>query len=302
MASREQPKVFGVLGDPVDHSLSPAMHNAAFTVTGLPHLYLRFRVPPHELKAAVGEARTLRFGGLNLTVPLKEAVLPLVDALTPEAMRIGAANTLVFRDGGRRVIGDNTDGRGFLDAVRGRVRLRGATAVLVGAGGSARAVGTALAAAGLGRLVIANRTPTRAEALADRLAQQGMPLPATVPLAALADGTALEGAALVVNTTPLGLAGDRLRIRYTASPRDCLFVDLVYAPRPTAFVAGAARGGRAALDGSSMLLHQGALAFEAWTGRRAPRGAMARALAAAGLRLTRPRTASTVVARRPPTS
>jgi shikimate dehydrogenase len=200
------------------------------------------------------------------------------------------------------VIGDNTDGRGFVEAVRDRVRLRGATAVLVGAGGSARAVGTALVAAGVGRLVIANRTQTRAAALADRLAAQGMPLPATVPLAALADGTALEGAALVVNTTPLGLAGGGLRMRFAASPRHCLFVDLVYAARPTPFVAEATRAGRAALDGSAMLLHQGALAFEAWTGRRAPRAAMARALAAAGLPLTRPRATSSVAARRPPTS
>jgi shikimate dehydrogenase len=278
------------------------MHNAAFAATGLPHLYLRFRVPTRELRAAVREARALRFGGLNLTVPLKEAVLPFVDGLTPEAMRIGAANTLVFRDDGRHVIGDNTDGRGFVEAVRARVRLRGATAVLVGAGGSARAVGTALAAAGVGRLRIANRTQARAEALADRLAAQGMPLPATVPLAALADGTALEGAALVINTTPLGLAGGGLRMRVAASPRRCLFVDLVYAARPTPFVAEATRAGRAALDGSAMLLHQGALAFEAWTGRRAPRAVMARALAAAGLPLTRPRATSTVTARRPPTS
>ena len=286
----------------MDHSLSPVMHNAAFAAAGLPHLYLRFRVPPRELRAAVREARALRFGGLNLTVPLKEAVLPFVDGLTPEAIRIGAANTLVFRDGGRHVIGDNTDGRGFVEAVRDRVRLRGATAVLVGAGGSARAVGTALVAAGVGRLVIANRTQARATALADRLVAQGMPLPATLPLAALADGTALEGAALVVNTTPLGLAGGGLRMRFAASPRRCLFVDLVYAARPTPFVAEATRAGRAALDGSTMLLHQGALAFEAWTGRRAPRAAMARALAGAGLPLTRPRATSSVAARRPPTS
>lgn len=301
MASREQPRVFGVLGDPVDHSLSPVMQNAAFAASGLPHLYLRYRVPPAALKAAVAEARSLRLGGLNLTVPLKEAVLPFLDDLTDEAKRIGAANTLLFRQGGRVVVGDNTDGRGFAMALRGRVRLAGATVVLVGAGGAARAVGTAIAAARPRRLLVVNRTRVRAERLAERLAHLGAPVE-TAPLAALADGHALEGAALVVNTTPVGLAGHRLAVRYDASPRGCLFVDLVYAARPTPFLLGAAGAGRAGLDGSSMLLHQGALAFEAWTGRRAPRAAMARALVAAGLPLTRLRAASSVARRRPPTS
>src|SRR5205823_1732692 len=137
-----QARLFGVLGDPVDHSLSPAMHNAAFAAAGLPHVYLRYRVPAALLPAAVREAKALRMGGLNLTVPLKEAVLPLLDAVTREAERIGAVNTILFAAGGRTV-GDNTDGRGFLAALRGRVRLRGARALIIGAGGSARAVGAA---------------------------------------------------------------------------------------------------------------------------------------------------------------
>src|SRR5213083_2442996 len=143
VATWNQARLFGVLGDPVDHSLSPAMHNAAFAAAGLPHVYLRYRVPATRLPAAVREAKALRMGGLNLTVPLKEAVLPLLDAVTREAERIGAVNTVLFTPGGGTV-GDNTDGRGFLAALRGRVRLRGARALIIGAGGSARAVGAAL--------------------------------------------------------------------------------------------------------------------------------------------------------------
>ena len=283
MTRGEEARLFGVLGDPVDHSLSPAMQNAAFAAAGLPHLYLRFRVPAVALPAAVRDARALRMGGLNLTVPLKEAILPLLDAVTPEAERMGAVNTVLFTPDG--LVGDNTDGRGFLAALGGHVRVRGARVVLVGAGGSARAVGAALAGAGAARIVIANRRVARGEALADRLARPGGPETAAVPLDALARGTILEDATLVVNATSLGLGAPRLGVRCGAAPDNCLFVDLVYGPRPTPFLAAAARAGRPTLDGGPMLLHQGALAFESWTGCRAPRAAMARALRAAGLSL-----------------
>ncbi len=299
MVRSEQARLFGVLGDPVEHSCSPAMHNAAFAAARLPHLYLRYRVPVSALPAALAEARTLAMGGLNLTVPLKEAALPLVDTLTPEAARIGAVNTVVFRRDGS-MLGDNTDGRGFLAAIRGRTHLRGGTAVVVGAGGSARAVAVALQRGGILRLVIANRTPARAVALADRLVRLGVRQVAPVGLATLVRGDALRDAAVVVNTTPLGLAGAQLAIRYTAAPRGCLFVDLVYGPRQTPFLAAAARAGYGTLDGSAMLLHQGAFAFEAWTGRRAPRTAMAQALRAAGLPLTGLTPAATFQGPRPP--
>jgi shikimate dehydrogenase len=280
-----QPRLFGVLGDPVDHSLSPAMHNAGFAACGLPHLYLRWRVSPGELRQALGEARRLDVGGLNLTVPLKEAALPLLDGLTAEAKRIAAVNTIVLRRG--RLIGDNTDARGFARSLRGRVRLRGARAVLIGAGGSARAVAAGLVAAGCREIVVANRTQTRAEALVAWLHEMGAPSSSVVPLEALRRGAALEGAALVVNTTPVGLAGQSVAANIGATPRLCLVVDLVYGPKPSPFLGEAARVGRPVLDGASMLLHQGALAFEAWSERRAPLAAMALALRSAGLALPR---------------
>ncbi len=295
MRRGDRPGLFGVLGDPVAHSLSPAMHNAAFAATRLPCLYLRYRVPANELPAALADARALAMRGLNLTVPLKEAVLPLLDAVSAEAERIGAVNTIVFRDG--RLLGENTDGRGFLAALRGRVRLRGAHALVIGAGGSARAVVAALESAGIARLTIVNRTVDRAEALAARVAGTGVD---AGPLGWLREPRRLADAALVVNTTSTGLHGTPIAVRHAATPRDCLFVDLVYGVRPTPFLAAAARRGRPTRDGARMLLHQSAIALTAWTGRRAPLAAMARALRAAGLTLTRrAATPSVRSARRP---
>jgi shikimate dehydrogenase len=278
------PRLFGVLGDPVDHSLSPAMHNAAFAALALPHLYLRWRVSRAELPAAIREARQLGVAGVNLTVPLKETVLPLLDEITPEARRIGAVNTIAFR--GRRLLGDNTDARGFGRSLRGRVRLGAGRAVLIGAGGSARAVAASLVDAGWREVVVANRTPGRGEALAAWLRRAGA-VARAVALDALRDGAALDGAQLVVNTTPVGLAGRTLAVRFDAAQFRCLFVDLVYGPAPSPFLVAAAKARRRTLDGAAMLLHQGALAFEWWTGRRAPFPAMVLALRSAGLALPR---------------
>ena len=281
-------RLFGVLGDPVDHSLSPAMHNAAFAACDLPYLYLRFRVPSQALPEALCEARKLDMGGLNLTVPLKEVALPLLDEVSPEARRIGAVNTIVIDHG--RLYGDNTDARGFLQALDAIVQLDQAHVVIVGAGGSARAVGTALATAGCTHVTIANRTLSRATELARTLDELGGLQVTVTTLDALEDGIGLIDARLVVNTTSTGLGAEPIAVRHSATPQDCVFMDLVYGAQPTPFLRAAARGRRRTIDGSTMLLHQGALAFEAWTGRPAPLDAMRRALADAGLPvLDRPR-------------
>ncbi len=277
---RADGRLFGVLGDPVDHSLSPAMHNAAFAATDLPYLYLRFRVPPDALAEALREARRLDVGGLNLTLPLKQAALGLVDDATPEARRIGAVNTVVFENG--RLRGDNTDARGFLRALEGRIRLDGAHAVLIGAGGSARAVGTALATR-CSHVTIANRTIGRAAELARALEALGPVRTTVASLDALEDGVGLSDVRLVVNTTSTGLGAEPIPVRHGATPHECLFMDVVYGAQPTPFLRAAARARRRTLDGSDMLLHQGALAFETWTGRPAPLDVMRRALASAGL-------------------
>jgi len=278
------------------------MHQAAYTARRMPHVYLRHPVRPDELAAAFDDARRLRMGGLNLTVPLKETALPLLDALTPMAKRIGAVNTVIPRAGGR-LVGDNTDGLGFVRSLGGLARIRGDRVVVIGAGGSARAVGVALTDAGVARLTLVNRTQSRADALAALLAQAGA---ATVRVAAfdtLETGEILDDADMVVNTTSAGLQGAALRLRWRAAPRATLFVDLLYGATPTPFVTAARRAGRRAVDGSGMLLHQGALAFERWLGVRAPLAAMRDALAVHGLTaLTRLGTTSSVRARRPRTS
>jgi shikimate dehydrogenase len=262
------------------------MMRAAFAARRLPHVYLRFPVAPDALRSALREAARLGAGGLNLTVPLKEVAVPLVNDLTAEARTAGAVNTILFC--GARMTGHNTDGTGFLRSLRGRVRLRDARVVVLGAGGSARAVGSALAGSGCAHLTFLNRTPARAEALAERLRRTDGPSIAARPLERAAVSAALEDAQLVVNTTSAGLGSERLPVHAGHAPRTCLFVDLVYGRRPTTFLRGAAQARRPTMDGAGMLLHQGALAFEAWTGRRAPITAMRSALQAAGLALPRP--------------
>ena len=259
-------RVVGIIGDPVAHSRSPAMHNAAFAALGLDWVYVPLPVRDADVGAAVAAVRALSLAGINVTVPHKEAVLPHLDTLTPLARRVGAVNTIINRDG--RLIGDNTDVHGFAMTLRQqRLRLRGRTALVIGAGGAARAVLAAVSDAGVSRIIIANRTAARAATLARRV--RG-PRRQVVSLAALADPAVLADVALVVNTTSLGLhAGDFPKIAAAATPISCLFVDLLYG-RDTAFLRMARSARRRACDGGEMLLHQGARAFTLWTGRRAP--------------------------------
>jgi shikimate dehydrogenase len=260
------------------------MHNAAFAARGLPHVYLRYPVATPDLGRAFAEARRLGMGGINLTVPLKEAAVPLMDRLTPEATRMQAVNTVSFRRG--HLLGDNTDGRGFLAALAPRVRIDRASVLILGAGGSARAIATTLVDAGCPRLTIANRTLERAQRLARDLADAATVVRA-LPLTDATDS--LDGdTAVVVNTTSAALGSASVPLDATRSGPGCLFVDLSYGTHGTPFLAAARRAGRATLDGGLMLLHQGALAFTIWTKRPAPLGAMATALRTAGLALPMP--------------
>jgi shikimate dehydrogenase len=202
--------------------------------------------------------------------------VPLLDALTLRAERVGAVNTIVNRDG--RLLGDNTDVAGFLRPLRDAgIRLRNRTAVVIGAGGAARSALFGLAGTGVGRVALANRHATRARRLARDLGDLGVEIE-PLPLAALAGAGHLRDAALVVNATSIGWRGERFpALDYRATPRTCLFYDLVYGRR-TDFLERARRAGRRGIDGSEMLLHQGASAFTLWTRRRAPLAAMRAAL------------------------
>jgi len=272
-------RVIAILGDPVEHSRSPAMHNAAFAALDLDYVYVALRVHPEELSAAMAGIRALGVAGLNVTVPHKEAILPLLDGLSSAARAIGAVNAVVRE--GTRLVGHNTDAEGFLRAVaRLGFRPRGKTAVLLGAGGSARAVAWSLSQAGVARLVILNRDVVRASALAVALRARGNPRIEAGPLDRARDVETMGGADLVVNCTSLGLDGRSApRVAVGAAPSHCLFYDLVYGPRPTPFVTAARRRGRTAENGERMLLEQAGLAFRLWTGRRPPIDVMAKALA-----------------------
>lgn len=272
------PRIVALFGDPVEHSRSPAMHNAAFRALGLDWVYVAHRVPPAELGAAIAAARLFGYAGLNVTVPHKEAVVPHLDDLGDAARSIGAVNTVVRRGG--RLVGENTDADGFLRALRRlRFRFRERTALVLGAGGSARAVVWALGRSGLARLVVLNRTVSRAEELRSLLPAELRGSLEAGPLEAALDRSVVSRADLIVNCTSLGLDGRSMPpLALDATRPTCLVYDLVYGRRSTPLVARARRLGRRAEDGRRMLLEQAGLAFRLWTGRRPPLAAMARAL------------------------
>jgi shikimate dehydrogenase len=269
-------RVVGIIGDPVAHSRSPAMHNAAFAALGLDYVYVPFQVRSPDLAAAVEAIRALGLLGVNVTVPHKEQIMPMLDSLSDRAKAVGAVNTVVNRRG--HLFGDNTDVLGVREALRAAgCRLRGRTLLLVGAGGAARSVIAAAVRAGAVKVILVNRSWERANALASHLAHAG----ATIvprPLSALTDAALLRDAAAVVNATALGWNKESFPpLAYEATPARCVFLDLVYGV-DTDFLRKARRARRPAADGAEMLLHQGAAAFRLWTRRPAPLAAMRAAL------------------------
>ena len=276
-------RIVGIIGDPVAHSLSPAMHNAAFRVLGLDFAYVAFPVRAAQVRQAIEGIRSLGIAGVNVTVPHKERVMKWLDSVSPTARRAGAVNTIVHRDG--RLHGENTDVSGFLQALRDEeFHIRGCRALVIGAGGVARAVLTALVEGKAAKIVVANRTIARARRLARAFETAAIQMTGA-PLTALRDRELLRSVDLVVNATSVGLHGERFfALAYDATPVSCVFADLIYGRR-TDFQARAARAQRPRLDGSGMLVHQGAAAFSLWTGRAAPIAVMRAALRTA----TRPK-------------
>jgi shikimate dehydrogenase len=277
----------GILGHPVAHSLSPQMQNAALEKSGLEIRYGRFEIAPGELQAALGLLPVLDFVGVNLTVPHKIASLALVDVVDETARQIGAVNTIKIDDGKMR--GFNTDGKGFSRAIREEfsVDLRDLRVLVFGAGGAARAIALECAKQDCERLVIANRDPEKANQLVESLRGffAGPRVLGPVPRlqAVAADEAALRfqiaNTDLVVNATPLGLKhGDAAPVPARLLAPHLMVYDTVYASGPTTFVSGAIEAGARAANGLSMLLHQGALAFEIWFDRAAPIDAMRKAL------------------------
>jgi shikimate dehydrogenase len=250
----------GVLGWPVAHSRSPAMQNAALAVLGVAGRYQLLPVPPELFAETVAGLPRAGFAGANVTIPHKEAALALATAPTDRARVIGAANTLTFRDGA--IEADNTDAPGLLRAIGEDVG--GRTALVLGAGGSARAAAWALREAGAA-VRVHNRTAARAQALAAGLGVGAVPSPAP--------------ADLLVNCTSVGLTGNFKELPVAADLlADCaIVVDLVPRPGGTALLAEAQARGARVVDGLEVLVHQGALSLEHWTGRAAPLDVMRRA-------------------------
>ena len=275
------PRCFGVLGDPVAHSRSPAMHAAAFASLGLPHRYLAFHVAPDGLQAALRGAQALGFGGLNLTVPHKQAALPAVDLLGDAARRIGAVNTVRFVDG--QIVGDNTDAPGFVAAARELDAAPMTTAVVLGAGGAALAVVDAIVHALLrpgGRVRWLTRDPA---ALAPVLAAR--PWLAGVEPAAYATG-AEHGGELLVNCTTVGMRGGPASfpapLELTRLAAGARVIDAVY-PRVAGGLLDQAEAlGHRVQDGLPMLLWQGVRALELWLGHDVPPATVAAMRAALG--------------------
>lgn len=262
--------VAAVIGSPVRHSRSPAIHNAAFAACGLDWVYLAFDVTAEDAVAAVRGAAALGVRGLSVTMPLKEAVIDAVDELSPTAVALGAVNSLTIGEG--RIRGDNTDGGGLVRALAAEGKaVTGLHVAVLGAGGAARAAALALAGAGAATVVVVNRDRGRAEvaaALAGAVGRVGNP-------------SDVGRADLVVHATPVGMAGGPAEGQLPPGAdlvhSGQTVVDLVYHPLRTPLLAAAAAAGATALDGLGMLVHQAAAQFEAWTGVEAPVEVMDRA-------------------------
>jgi shikimate dehydrogenase len=258
--------LYGIFGYPIGHSLSPLMHNTAFTHYGLDAVYLPFAVPPAHLEMALKSIVALHMGGVNVTIPHKQAVMAWIDELSPEAHLIGAINTIHLRDG--RLHGYNTDGIGFLRALEeAGSDVAGCTVMLLGAGGAARAIAVQLCLSGIRRLYLANRTLARAEDLAAFL-QQNVPH-ADISVVTLGEASLaayLPDTDIVVNATSIGMHphDPMLLPPHELGPRP-LVCDIVYRPLHTPLLRAAQRQGARTVDGLGMLLHQGAKAFEIWT-------------------------------------
>ncbi len=258
-------QLFGVFGDPVAHSLSPAMHNRAFAYAGYKGVYLPFQV--EEIEPAVVAVKTLGISGISVTLPHKVAVMEYLDRLDPLAERIGAVNTIVNADG--VLTGYNTDCFGAVSALVQHTDISGKDVAIIGAGGAARAIGWGMVDAG-GNVTIINRSAENGEKLAKDLSSDFLPL----------DGVGKLEADILINTTPVGMHPHTADLPVPAEifRRGMLVMDIVYTPLKTEFLKQAQVAGSRIIDGLTMFVLQGARQFELWTGLEAPVDAMREAV------------------------
>jgi len=276
MKINSETKLTGIIGYPLKHTLSPKMHNEVFRALNLNYLYLPFEVTEEMLVQALAGLKALNLCGVNVTIPYKEKVLPFLDEITMEAKTIGAVNTIVNDRG--RLIGYNTDAPGFLLSLKEYgIEISGKKILLLGAGGAARAVAYALLTAGA-ELIIANRTKKKAEELAEDFSAVGKILEI---LELGEDPISLQSYFMAVNTLPLGMHPYEHQmppVDFTGVSSDFVAYELIYNPPETIFLKMAKEKGAKTINGLSMLLWQGVLAFEKWTGVTPPVDVMKKAL------------------------
>ncbi|MBU1743162.1 MAG: shikimate dehydrogenase [Proteobacteria bacterium] len=263
-------KTYAVLGWPLAHTLSPTVHNAAFGHLGLNMVYLAF--PTTDIAAALVGARALGLAGLSITIPHKEAALALVDEVEDEAAKLGAINTVINRDG--RLFGANTDFPAILAALNEVTDVPGRRALVIGAGGAAKAAAFGLARAGA-EVIITGRSPDRAAAMAGSLGLQATSLESALD----------QGPEIVINATPVGMwpGSDQTPIEVEGLPRNTVVLDMVYNPRKTRLLVEVQQRGQRIVSGLEVFLSQARLQFELWTDQPAPIEVMrAAALAALG--------------------
>lgn len=276
-------KIYGLIGHPLQHTLSPHLHNAAFAAAGLDSVYLPFPVLPGWLPDAVRGLRALRAAGWNVTLPYKTAVIGLLDETAPEAKAAGTVNTIVNRGG--RLYGYSTDGAGFICSLaENGVKIDGKNVLLLGAGGAARAVAFRLLQERAEQIVIANRTEARAAVFAADLRKYGGRAVRIMTVPWRGAETSAAAADIIINATPLGLRPETdpfPPLSFRTVRTDSVVCDLIYNPPLTPFLAAAAARGCKTVGGIGMLVHQAAEAFELWTGQAAPVQVMREAAKAA---------------------
>ena len=263
-----QTKLYAVLGNPLGHSLSPLLQNHYFAQTGQNGVYLALPIAPNHLGEAIKGLHALGAGGLNVTIPYKEAVIPYLAALTPRAQASQAVNTLIPSEDG--FIGDNTDGAGLLAALAQEQHWfpKGQTIALIGAGGAAKGIAVALALAGAEKIIVLNRHQKRAEDLCRHLTSISDVKAEALSLEALAEAKLYQRVQTFIHTTSLGMSPqvDALPpVELAALTCEHLIVDIIYNPLETKLLRLARLAGAKTSSGLGMFIHQGALAFERWT-------------------------------------
>jgi shikimate dehydrogenase len=256
-SGHDAPALFAVLGNPVAHSLSPVMHNNAFSAVGFNGLYIPLEVD--DIQTAISGLRWLNFKGASITIPHKTSVIDLLDELDGAAARIKAVNTVVNSDG--RLIGHNTDWSGAMRALSDKIEINSKEVAIIGAGGAARAIGFGIKAEG-GRVVILSRSKPKAEQLSSELDAGFIPLSEAKKLKC----------DILINTTPIGMTPhvDDMCLPKTALDNNMVVMDIIYTPLKTRLLREAEKIGCACIDGLSMFVYQGAEQFTLWTGQKAP--------------------------------